>query len=278
MSCYDLLRILPKNYISYLAGKLSRIEFPRFLSQFMIRSFIRRYNINLDEIEKAPEDYGSLNEFFTRHLCAGAREIEAGLVSPVDGKIVQFGQIQDSKLIQVKGREYSLQGLVVDKDLAKIFEGGYFITIYLSPSNYHRIHSPVEGEIEKCVYVPGRLWPVNSWSLENIKDLFVVNERVITVINSAEAGKVAVVKVGATNVGSITVEFDDVRSNPTGFSYFKKPIIKRYDQQLMLKKGQMLGTFNMGSTVILLMQKTFYPKYNLSVGDVLLGARLGDYS
>ena len=278
MSCYDLLRILPKNYVSYLAGKLSRISSPRFLSQFMIHSFIRRYDINLDEIEKAPEDYNSLNEFFTRHLCAGAREIEAGLVSPVDGRIVQFGQIQNSRLIQAKGRGYSLRDLVVDKELAEYFEGGYFITIYLSPSDYHHIHSPVEGEIEKCVYVPGRLWPVNDWSLDKINNLFVVNERVITVIKSAEAGKVAVVKVGATNVGSITVEFDDIRSNATGFSYFKRPIIKSYDQQLMLKKGQMLGTFNMGSTVILLMQKTFYPKYNLKAEDVLLGTRLGDYT
>jgi phosphatidylserine decarboxylase len=275
---YFLLKFVPKNYLSLLIGKLAKLEAPRFLVQFVINRFIKYYNIELSEVEGLPSDYNCLNEFFTRNLVCGAREISAGLVSPVDGAITQFGQINGATLIQAKGIDYSLEELLVDKELAKRFENGFFITIYLAPYNYHHIHSPIDGEVVECIHVPGTLWNVNAWSTANIKKLFVVNERVISVLNSEETGHVAVVKVGATGVGSISVEFDDIKSNSGGCNYFKKPTIKHYEQQLIFKKGQKLGTFNLGSTVILLMQKEFYPKYNLQSEIVKLGARLGDYS
>ncbi|MDR2337217.1 MAG: archaetidylserine decarboxylase [Deltaproteobacteria bacterium] len=275
---HSLLKFLPKNYLSLLIGKLAKLESPRFLIQLAINYFIKCYKINLEEIEKPPSDYTCLNEFFTRNLACGAREISAGLVSPVDGKITQFGQIKNTTLIQAKGIDYTLDELLIDPELAKHFKDGFFITIYLAPYNYHHIHTPIDGEIVESIHVPGKLWNVDAWSIENIKKLFVVNERVISVLKSQETGYIAVVKVGATGVGSISVEFDDVKSNVGAFNYFKKPIIKHYDQQLLFKKGQKLGTFNLGSTVILLMQKQFYPKYNLQSGEVRLGDRLGDYS
>ncbi len=279
MNLFPLLTFVPKNYFSFLVGRIARWEKPRFFVNFLIILFVKKFKPDLGELEKPIEEFKSLNELFTRNIISSAREIQAGLISPVDGKITEFGEIKAGQLIQVKGTTYSVEDFLVDKELAKEFQDGFFITIYLAPYNYHHIHAPFDGEIIESIYVPGTLWPVNSWSVNNIKNLFVVNERIVSVLKIADDNKVAVTKIGATSVGSISVTYDDIISNVKFPTMFRKTSIKHYDTLFHYKKGQKLGSFNFGSTVVLLMQKKFYPKYGLVNGqEIRMGERLGDYN
>jgi phosphatidylserine decarboxylase len=272
---YTLLKFIPKNHLSYLVGRFARISRPKVFIRFCIRIFSRYYSINVDEAKKPLGDYCSLAEFFTRDLKPGVREIGPGIVSPVDGVISNYGELVGDNILQVKGKTYSVHDLLQHQETSTYFVGGYFITFYLAPPDYHHIHSPVDGSITEMCYIPGKLWPVNSWSVNNITNLFSINERIVTVIDSS-LGKVAIVKVGATNVGSITLSYDDVVSNSRP-SLFTKKIEgqhKLYSPPIKIGRGMRIGTFNMGSSVVMLFEAGKFKPKNISLGVVKYGMSL----
>ncbi|MEO7779159.1 MAG: archaetidylserine decarboxylase [Fibrobacteria bacterium] len=257
---YRLLYILPKNLLSHFVGILTHSRYPFGLHGVVKRWFIRQYGIETGEAEFPSEKYPTMGDFFVRRLKPGARPIaESALVSPVDGTLTQAGRFVPGRtvLTQIKGLDYSLAELTGPGwDLAPYSEGGFF-TIYLAPHNYHRIHAPIAGEISQVSYVPGALWPVNTWSVSHIPGLFVVNER-ITVELSGPEGKALVVMVGATNVGRITLDF---HSGMEGNKFPRAPASHwRPPQPIRLAKGDGVGCFELGSTVILILSAALMEK------------------
>ena len=223
--------------------------------------------------------FSSFNEFFTRELKPDSRPIikdELKIACPVDGAVSQIGNIDRGELLQAKGRNYSLRALIADdKDLTKCFDAGSFTTLYLSPRDYHRIHMPLSGELERMIYVPGDLFPVNNASVNNVENVFARNERVITIYNTA-LGKVAVILVGALFVGSME----------TVWAGQIAPAKKRYvhDQsysagEVKLEKGEEMGRFNMGSTVILLFEANKVSwREGLSANDsIIMGEEIATF-
>jgi len=235
------------------------------------------YKIDAGEAEKTVSDYSTLHEFFIRRLKKDARPVgDSLLVSPVDGKLSQYGELKDTELflMQAKGRQYSLRTLVPGlKDYSR-FVGGTWGTIYLAPWNYHRIHTPVTGEVNSAIYTPGTLWPVNEWSVANVRELFCVNERLTTVINIHGGGQALVVKVGATNVGRITVSYNKqlVTNGPEEIEEGRKRVWTP-DKPIPLEKGDELGCFELGSTVILVLDKLASNRLNPQF-DLFLGAQV----
>jgi phosphatidylserine decarboxylase len=249
----NILRILPRNLLSYLFGVLVSLELPLF-SNLVKKIFLSLFDLVESESEKPFSSYPSLQKMFVRKLKDGARPLaDSDFVIPVDGKVSQGGVLESEtlQLIQAKGKDYSLIDLLDDTKLAHQFVGGAWCTIYLAPFNYHRIHTPVAGEVLKATHIPGTLWPVNDWSVSNIEKLFCVNERVISEIKTPCGAKILMVKVGATNVGRITLSYtDELVSNTSPIwkgdtaSYIPK-------EPVVLTKGDELGCFELGSTVVI---------------------------
>jgi phosphatidylserine decarboxylase len=244
--------LLPQHALSRLILRATRVRAPWF-KNLLVRGFLKLFTIDMtDAVQPDPFAYGSFNEFFTRALKPGSRPLAPdprAIACPVDGTISEAGKIDGDTLIQAKGRYYSLTELLAAQGWAKSFEGGSFATIYLAPYNYHRVHMPVRGNLEETVYVPGRLFSVNAVTASRVPKLFARNERVLTLFDTA-FGRVAVVLVGALNVGSMaTVWAGDI--TPAA----RRVITRLPAQQVALDKGAELGRFNMGSTVILLFQK-----------------------
>lgn len=255
---YVFMMLLPKNIVSRLFGAFTRLRIP-LLSTCARDWFANHYKLKMDEAEKPLSAYPNIAKLFIRHLKPGARPIAASeVVSPVDGHLSQTGVFDGemTEMIQCKGKTYSLTSLLRDADLANKFKGGCWATIYLAPFNYHRIHSPVEGELLSAHYCPGRLWPVNLGSVERIEGLFAINERLTSRIRMTAGGEMLVVKVGATNVGRISVEYSESLITNAGLLPRSKP---RFDwlplAHIDFEKGGELACFEMGSTVILVANK-----------------------
>ncbi len=235
-----------------LLSRMSMYVMDHRLSRHMIKTFADKYNIAIDEAEKEIHQYQSLNEFFSRRLKTGSRPIDPDpktIISPVDGFISQYGTIEDDTLIQAKGISYRLEDLL-DNDERRVmqFRDGNYMTIYLSPQNYHRIHSPYSGQIEGFTYIPGTFFPVNEWGTGKVKGLFAKNERIVTYI-CTEAGAIAVIKVGAFLVGSVQLLYHRPFKRKGKRTYI-------YQKDLpQLQKGDELGYFQFGSTVICLFEK-----------------------
>lgn len=243
--------LLPQHALSRLILRATRVRAPWF-KNWLIRGFFKLYAIDMtDAVQSDPLSFASFNEFFTRGLKTGARPIAAApkeITCPVDGTISEAGRIEGDKLLQAKGRNYTLSELLAAQSSAKQFEGGSFATIYLAPYNYHRIHMPLRGELRETIYVPGRLFSVNAVTAAQVPRLFARNERVITLFDTA-GGQMALILVGALNVGSMaTVWAGDV--TPAA----RRVITTLPPQAVTLEKGEEMGRFNMGSTVILLFQ------------------------
>ena len=243
--------LLPQHAVSRLILRATRVRAPWF-KNWLIRGFLKLYTIDMsDAVEPAPLAYGSFNEFFTRALKSGARRIAPGpeeIACPVDGTISEAGRIEGDRLLQAKGRDYTLNELLASQAWAQHFEGGSFATIYLAPFNYHRIHMPLLGSLRETLYVPGRLFSVNAATAAQVPRLFARNERVLTLFDTA-CGEVAVILVGALNVGSMaTVWAGDI--TPAA----RRAVTTLPPHAVTLDKGDELGRFNMGSTVILLFQ------------------------
>lgn len=248
--------LLPKHLLSRLFGKLASKELG-FFTTFIIKIFIKKYNVDMQLAEhEDPNFYKTFNDFFTRKLKDEARTIVQGtkeLALPVDGMVSQIGDIKLGRLIQAKGHDFGLNALIGgNTEDSKHFKDGKFCTIYLAPKDYHRVHMPFDGTLEKMIFVPGQLFSVNPVTAENIDNLFSRNERVVCIFNTT-IGKMAVILVGATIVASIdTVWAGTVAPNT------KEHVIKEYnyqDQNISLKKGDELGKFKLGSTVICLFEK-----------------------
>jgi phosphatidylserine decarboxylase len=224
------------------------------IKNLFIRIFCRCYAINMSEaVEENPFTYASFNDFFIRRLKFSARLIGENIVSPADGTISALGYLEKNQLLQAKGKYYSaLELLANDESLTRTFENGAHALIYLAPHNYHRVHMPMTGRLLQMIYVPGTLYSVSPMTAQHIDGLFSKNERVIAIFDTS-AGKMAVILVGAMIVGSITTVWAGQITPPRDR---REISVYHYDSQhIQLEKGQELGYFSLGSTVIVLFEK-----------------------
>ena len=267
--------LLPKKLVTQLAGRFASAELGG-VTQAAISRFVAHYGVDMSEAaEPDITRYASFNDFFTRALRAGARPLaDADYVCPVDGAISQFGAIERDQIFQAKGHHYSTCALLAgDAALAAEFENGQFATIYLSPKDYHRIHMPCAGRLQQMVYVPGELFSVNPATARGVPGLFARNERVVCEFDTAR-GPLALVLVGATIVGSMATAWHGVVNPP------RPGQIRRWrydDQAIELERGQEMGRFLLGSTVVLLWPRgtlRFAPDWAPG-GAVRMGQALG---
>ncbi len=271
--------ILPKRLITTLVYRLTRIRV-RAIKDLLIRSFLKTYMVNLDEVQKsAPDEFVSFNDFFTRELKSDSRPIDSSassIVSPADGFISAAGHIEKNFVLQAKGLDYSLEDLLAtDLDEARSYYDGSFATIYLAPFNYHRVHAPIAGELVAARFVPGTLFSVNQMTVSNLRGLFVRNERLICHFRTA-AGPYVLIFVGAMNVGSITTPWTG-ELRPRKGNVVENIDLRRATASRSVDKGDLLGWFNMGSTVILLLPPHVCEwRSELSSGDALrMGEAIG---
>jgi phosphatidylserine decarboxylase len=245
------VRAVSSPRMSRLTASLADLRVPGPLLRTLIRAYIRAYGVDLSEAAEPLASFPTFNAFFTRRLRAGARPICAdadAVVSPCDSRVHSTGTMpEDGRLEQIKGRTYSLAALLGSEDDARTFARGVHATLYLSPSMYHRVHSPVDGLIRAWRYVPGRLFPVNGLAIRHVNNLFAVNERVSILIDSPEFGPVAVIMVGAANVGRMSLSFADLVTNSGRPGALVQPLAP-----IPIARGAELGAFNLGSTVVLL--------------------------
>ncbi|GAA4015296.1 archaetidylserine decarboxylase [Sphingomonas swuensis] len=249
-----LQHLLPKQRLTALAGRVAGAR-DAALTPHLIRWFVEKYQVDMTEAEH-PDlgSYRSFNDFFTRPLKAGARPLAAAdFICPVDGAISQFGAIDDHHIVQAKGHGFTTTELVGgDAALAEDFRHGSFANLYLSPKDYHRLHMPCDGRLTRMIYVPGALFSVNPVTARGVPKLFARNERVVCVFDSPEHGSFVMVLVGATIVGSMaTVWHGVVNPKRTG----KVSEWDYGDQHILLRKGEEMGRFLLGSTVVLLFRK-----------------------
>lgn len=250
--------LLPKHLVSRLVGKLAAAELGGVTTWF-ISKFIKQYHVDMAEArEPEATAYKTFNAFFTRELKTGARPLHQDpqyIVHPVDGTVSQRGPIEQGRIIQAKGHDYSSLALLGDlPEVAARFDEGDFATIYLAPRDYHRIHMPVAGTLSKMIYVPGELFSVNPLTAQHVPGLFARNERVVAIFET-EIGPMAMVLVGATIVASIETVWAGTVTPPTG----KKVFVWDYDttgeDAIHLEKGAEMGRFKLGSTVVMLFEK-----------------------
>lgn len=245
--------LIPQHLLSRMAGYLANARLGG-LTTLAIKKFINHYQVNMSEAKI--DDYRlftSFNDFFTRELKENARMIDAGqdsLISPADGCVSECGYLDKASLLQAKGAYFNVNDLCGSQEVGSIFEDGAFLTAYLSPKDYHRFHMPITGRLTQMIYVPGKLFSVNQASVNNVSNLFARNERVICIFDT-EIGKVALIAVGAMIVGSIGM-------NWCGIVAPGKEGMKSWDYRdypVALSKGQEVGHFRLGSTVIILTEK-----------------------
>ncbi len=245
--------MLPKHWLTSVTFALARIRNPR-IKNFLIEQFVKLYKVNTDEVKDAlPSDFETFNAFFVRELKDGARPIDDtadSIVSPVDGTVSAAGKLRDNVILQAKGLDYTLDDLLAtDLDEARAYGNGRFATIYLAPYNYHRVHAPFDGTLVAARYVPGDLFSVNEATVSKVPGLFRRNERLVMHFDTAR-GPAVLVFVGALNVGSISTPWTgEIRPR-------KKGVVDVLDlsaHETDVTKGDLLGWFNMGSTVILVL-------------------------
>ena len=243
---------IPKQALTALAGRIASARGGRLTTR-LIKWFVGRYGVNMAEAANPDiSSYATFNDFFTRSLKSNVRPLApADLVCPVDGAISQFGPMVGDQIFQAKGHSYSSTALVGgDAALAARFDGGSFATLYLSPKDYHRIHMPCEGRLSRMIYVPGDLFSVNPTTARGVPGLFARNERVVCVFESAH-GPFVLVLVGATIVGSMATVWHGVVNPPRAGEIRTW----NYELELVLKQGEEMGRFLLGSTVVMLFPK-----------------------
>ena len=247
------LRLVPKNALSRLVGAATRLPLPTPIGSGVMKAFANRYRIDLSECGEL-SGFRTFGDFFARPLKPGLRPIAPGeevVVSPVDAVVSETGVARGGRLVQAKGIDYTASALVGDERVGARLDGGRYATLYLSPRDYHRIHFPLSGRVLGWRYVPGKLWPVNPASVRSVPGLFTVNERLVTLLDSP-LGLVAIVAVGATVVGRVRATFDPEVpvTNLAGAGAQSLD----YATPIPVEKGQELGAFEMGSTVILIFE------------------------
>lgn len=269
--------LLPQRSLTALVHRLMRIRVG-WIKNLQIRTIASIAGVDWSEAATADlSAYPHFNAFFTRELKEGARPLDpvaSSLTSPCDGRISQLGVISADRIIQAKGQTYTLDSLLGDDPMASRWKDGYFCTIYLSPRDYHRVHMPLDGTLRRMVYVPGRLFSVAPYTVRHVPGLFARNERVISIFDTP-AGPMALVLVGAMLVaGMETVWAGEVTPNPS-----RAVQVTEYpDGEVSLGRGDEMGRFNMGSTVILLLPPgAVHPEPGIAAGDrVEMGRRIAD--
>ncbi len=273
----DFFRILPTCLLSRFAGFIAQLHLPGFLLKPIINWYCRTYNVNREEYFIPESGFRNFDMFFTRELKEGVHKIDTGkktVISPVDGRVQEFGEIRGNSILQAKGIDYSLEELI-PSPTAREFRDGSFMTIYLSPSDYHRIHSPVNGNVKGYYHIPGKLYTVQEFMVKGYKGLYSINERMISYIQT-DNGLVAVCKIGALDVGRITLSYSDAATNRA----FRKREERFFPDQSLpfIKKGEELGIFHIGSTIILLFQKNRVDFNSFISGDRLrMGEVIGKF-
>lgn len=262
---------VPQHRISHIIGKMSSSE-NIVIRTIMIQTFKAKYNVDLSiAAQQNAFKYNSFNDFFTRSLKANVRLVDVSknsIVSPADGIISQIGSITNINIIQAKNHSFSVENLIGDMKKARPFKDGKFATVYLSPSDYHRVHMPFSGTLTETIYIPGELFSVNPTTAESIPELFARNERMVCLFDTA-LGRMAVVLVGAMIVAGIeTVVTGKIK--PTGQLELQR-------HQIKLEKGDELGRFYLGSTVIVLFEKDKleWERYFKSGTTIVMGKKLG---
>ena len=266
-----LQHLIPQHLLSRAIGRLAASEVP-WVSAPLVHLFAKAYAVNMAESERGGlRDYRSFNDFFTRSLAEGARPIDSdpgAVVSPADGVVSQSGIVERGELIQAKGVRYSL-GALADVCAGPAFEGGPFVTVYLSPRDYHRVHLPLAGRLTRSVAVPGKLFSVNASTEGEVEGLFAINERLVCEFETP-FGKMLVVLVGALIVASIEAVWDGPRSP------YKTKRVDRHDRPF--EKGAEVGHFLLGSSVVLAFERDRVRLDPSLVpgAEVRMGARIGE--
>ena len=273
-----LQRLLPKHALSRLIARAAESKIP-WLKNWLIERAIAAFNINIHEAASSDlDDYENFNSFFTRALKDGARPIDRhgdALISPADGAVSQAGPITQQRIIQAKGSDYSASRLLGDSEEAKLYKNGAFTTIYLSPKDYHRVHMPIAGTLVSTRYIPGDLFSVNDKTAQALPGLFARNERLVCQFDS-ELGQFALVFVGAMLVAGIETVWG-------GFETPGRGAVRNADfsgRDLYYDKGEEIGRFKFGSTVILLFQKdkidwqdSFVPQAAVQMGEKIASCK-----
>lgn len=266
--------LFPRLLLSRLTGLAARIPIPHFLREAIYFSYARRYGANLRESEFPADFYRSFAEFFCRRLAPNARVFDAGssaVLSPADGTVVQAGTIEGETFVQAKGQHYPLADLLGASDLSERFAEGSFVSIYLAPGEYHRFHMPVTGRVVEAVRVTGTLLPVDAGWVCGTPRLLARNARLVTLFET-EIGPVALVAIGALNVGSIRVLYDGSRHLRRGRAVLRK----RYVDGRAFRRGDEVGRFEMGSSLVVLFPRGVVRLEPLRPGSrIRVGVRIG---
>jgi phosphatidylserine decarboxylase len=263
----QILRVLPRTRITRAMGRLADYAWPEPLGKAVVNLYCRAYDVEMDECAKS-SGFASFDEFFTRALKHDARKMPEDLriaVSPADGRVDSMGPI-DGRAFHVKGRPYQVDELVGDPEEAKRYAGGVGCVVYLSPRDYHRVHSPVEGKVAVVRSMPGDYYPVNAIGVRHVHNLFVRNRRVAIAIDTPPEsgfGRVTVVMVAAMVVGRITVAGLDARDVPFG--------VHPYDPPLSVARGDEIGIFRLGSTAVVFFEPRAKVKWLVDDGAVRFG-------
>lgn len=260
----QLLRALPRVRLSRAVGQLCELPLSPPVSRAIMGVYSRAYGVNLDEAMPEPGPYASFDAFFTRPLKEGVRQISSdAVVAPADGKLSSCGRVDSGSRIFVKGQHYDVGELIGDARDAARYSGGEFAVVYLAPGDYHRVHSPVDGEVTTVRGIPGDLYPVNAIGERHIPQLFVRNHRAAIVIDTRGLGRVTVVMVGAVIVGRITLSA--LPGRPAA-----APGVHAVLPPQSVARGQEIGMFHLGSTAVVLLEP------GVSVGRALGKVRYGE--
>jgi phosphatidylserine decarboxylase len=265
----QILRVLPRERITRAVGRLCDLPLPQAVTSAVVGIYSRAYRVDMAEAVTPDGGFTSFDAFFTRLLRDGARPLcpdEGALVSPADGRIDSFGIIERDGVFQVKGKDYSAIDLVGDADDARRYEGGQFAIVYLSPRDYHRVHSPAGGTISLVRSFPGEYFPVNGFGETHVPKLFSVNRRVAICIDSETHGRVTVVMVAAMIVGRITVSGIDARDVPFGEH--------RIEPGYAVKRGDEIGMFHLGSTAVIFVEPGKARPWGIQGGAIRMGESL----
>lgn len=279
-----LLTLLPKNLVSYLTGTLVRISFREPLCSFLNKSFVKIFGLDMSEAEHPLSHYKNIEALFTRKLKPSCRPLTTkDCCAPCDGVLSLTEKIKEGEplALQVKGSSYRIKELLFGKDeKANHFNPAWVSTFYLAPHNYHRVHCPVTGDLVSIRHIKGTLWPVNPKFLNYIPGLFVQNERLVFEIKQESGGTLYLVMVGALNVGRITTPFSKSLITNNYNSSKQKESFETLEPVVKIEKGQEIGTFLMGSTVVLVFDRkcldsfTSQPVFVTEKKDVLMGESL----
>ncbi len=261
--------------MSRAVGRLADVPKAAFLRRRVIEAYIRAFGVDMSEADVPEGGFTTFDAFFTRSLRPGARPIcvdDGALASPADGRLEDFGPIDRGATFRIKGRLYDVGELLGDTEVAARYEGGWFAIIYLSPRDYHRVHAPVSGRVVATRHVDGTLFPVNAIGLDNIERLFARNERLVVHQLSETFGDVATVLVGAVGVGRISLAFDETMWTNAGRSHGART----WNDGPHLNRGDELGVFHLGSTVIFLVGREAAIVSDRQTGEsVRVGEALG---